>query len=271
MRLEFQDSIDRYLLNKMSDEERTLFEAKCDNIPELEEQLEHTRDVRRVITERNKILTRIQELEEECEREKRTAAHKKIIALSWISGIAAVFVVGLFLFTPSNVVSPESSGRQILMNTNDENSIANSAAIRNEKEQEKLLAKKDVDKKEKRHSNARIDEEQVFSFGKNDIVKANPQAVPNEVELERVMERKKELTVKLADLEYLRSSGEIDSVVYESSVGLLKYQRDRLCWQQSIILLNMSRKNEALAILDELRREEGLYQHKADSLYNELK
>ena len=85
------------------------------------------------------------------------------------------------------------------------------------------------------------------------------------------MERKKELTVKLADLEYLRSSGEIDSVVYESSVGLLKYQRDRLCWQQSIILLNMSRKNEALAILDELRREEGLYQHKADSLYNELK
>ena len=158
MRLEFQDSIDRYLLNKMSDEERTLFEAKCDNIPELEEQLEHTRDVRRVITERNKILTRIQELEEECEREKRTAAHKKIIALSWLSGIAAVFVVGLFLFTPSNVVSPESSGRQILMNTNDENSIANSAAIRNEKEQEKLLAKKDVDKKEKRHSNARIDE-----------------------------------------------------------------------------------------------------------------
>lgn len=268
MRLEFQDSIDRYLLNKMSDEERTLFEAKCDNIPELEEQLEHTRDVRRVITERNKILTRIQELEEECEREKRTAAHKKIIALSWISGIAAVFVVCLFLSPPSNVVSPESSGRQ---NTNDENSIANSAAIRSEKEQEKLLAKNDVDKKEKRHSNARIDEEQVFSFGKNDIVKANPQAVPNKMELERVMERKKELTVKLADLEYLRSSGEIDSVVYESSAGLLKYQRDRLCWQQSIILLNMSRKNEALAILDELRRDEGLYQHKADSLYNVLK
>lgn len=70
----------------------------------------------------------------------------------------------------------------------------------------------------------------------------------------------------MAELEQERASGEIDQVVYETTVSLLKNQRDNLCWRELTILLSMNRKEEAMAILDELRKVEGRFQHRADSL-----
>lgn len=275
MRLEYQDSIDGYLLNRMSEEERISFEEKCANNSELKEQLEHTRDVRRVITERNKILTRIQELEEEYEREKRASAHKKIVTLSWVSGIAAVFVMGYFLFAPSNVASPESSGRLISMNTNNENPIVDSVAIRSEKDQEEneqLLAKNEPEKKDNKVNVIRIDDEQVLGFGKGVVVTVDSNMTgTNDKELEKVLEDKSEVSKKLSELEQERASGEIDEVIYETTISLLKHQWNHLCWRESIILLSMNRKEEAMTILNELRKVEGQFQHRADSLYNELR
>ena len=273
MRLEYQEIIDRYLLGRMPDDERKSFEEKVEGNQELKEQLEHTKNVKTAISERNELLSKFQKWDDEYGANKNVAGHEKRMWIYGLSGIAAAAVIGYFLFSSSNISFQESSDGLISMNTNNEDSI--SVAISNKKEseeQENLLAKNDADEKENKHGTTQIVDEQVFSFGKNDIVKASPsQADSKEKELERIVERKNELTRKLANLQREWNLGEMDQVVYESSAGLLKYQRDRLCWQQSIILLNMNRKNEALAILDELRRDDGQYQHKADSLYNTLK
>ena len=96
MRLEYQDNIDRYLLGRMSDEERKSFEIKCAGNQELKEQLEHTRDVRTVISERSKMLAKIQEWDDEYDVKKKMASHKTTWVY-WLSGIAAILVIGFFL------------------------------------------------------------------------------------------------------------------------------------------------------------------------------
>ena len=60
MKLEYQDNIDRYLMGQMSGKERESFETKCTENPELNEQLEHTRKVRTVISARSRILEMVQ-------------------------------------------------------------------------------------------------------------------------------------------------------------------------------------------------------------------
>lgn len=273
MRLEYQDSIDRFLLDRMTDDERNSFEKKCAGNPELEEQLEHTKNVKRVISERNELLAKFQEWDDEYNANKNAAIHNKRKWIYGISGVAAAIIVGYFLFAPSNISTPEASSELISKKTNKEIPIVDSIAINSEKAlaQKDLLAKNEVGKKDKKNSTPHIDDEQVFSFSNNNIGKANTsQADLDEKELESVIERIKVITRRLSDLEREQASGDIEQIVYESSVSLLKHQRDRLCWRQSIILLNMSRKSEALTILDELRRTKGQYQHKADSLYNAL-
>ena len=121
MRLEFQDNIDRYVLGHMTDNERLEFEEKLSMNDELKEQMELTKAVRDVLErfEDVEILERIERMEEDAEREKsgykatgsgyeRTVActryeeetprSSKRHVLYWISGIAALFIVGFFLF-----------------------------------------------------------------------------------------------------------------------------------------------------------------------------
>lgn len=275
MRLEYQDSIDRYLLNRMSDEERTSFEAKCAENPELKEQLEHTQNVRKVITERNELLSKIQEWDDEYDAKKETGGSNVRLWIFGLSGIAAVFVVGFFLFSQLKVSEPKGTGALVSMNGSNDRIKDDSTVvspIEKHEENEQLLAKNEPEKKDSKVDVVRTDDEQVLSFGKSVIVteSSNPTGA-NDKELEKVLEDKREVSKKMAELEQERASGEIDQVVYETTVSLLKHQRDHLCWREVTILLSMNQKKEAMAILDELRKVEGRFQHRADSLYNELR
>ena len=125
MRLEFQDNIDRYVLGHMTDDERLEFEEKLSMNDELKEQMELTKAVCDVLErfEDVEILERIEKMEEDAEREgsgykatgsgyerniiepmgraasspaPQPSSNRKLIY--WISGIAALFIVGFFLF-----------------------------------------------------------------------------------------------------------------------------------------------------------------------------
>ena len=120
MKIDYQDRIDEYILLRMSDKERTTFEKDVNHDEELHEQLSFTKDVQQVLIRRNEMLAKMKEWQDEdninvtefhatgsgydyCPapsgEEKRPIAHssgRRVIY--WLSGIAAVFVVGFFLF-----------------------------------------------------------------------------------------------------------------------------------------------------------------------------
>lgn len=107
MKFDYQDKIDDYLLNRLPEEERLAFEKEvCENA-ELREQLEYTRSVRETVTSRSEMLAAMREWENDYQWENERVAvacaaneaprpaKKRLVY--WISGVAAVFVVGLFL------------------------------------------------------------------------------------------------------------------------------------------------------------------------------
>ena len=120
MKIDYQDRIDEYILLRMSDKERTTFEKDVNHDEELHEQLSFTKDVQQVLIRRNEMLAKMKEWQDEdninvtefhatgsgydyCPapsgEEKRPIAHssgRRVIY--WLSGIAAIFVVGFFLF-----------------------------------------------------------------------------------------------------------------------------------------------------------------------------
>lgn len=92
MKKEFQDRIDEYILQRMSNDERLAFEKEIDNNQELQEQLTFTEDVQHAMKSRSEKLAKMKGWKEE--ELSRVPNHRK---LYWLSGIAAVFVVGFFL------------------------------------------------------------------------------------------------------------------------------------------------------------------------------
>ena len=120
----FQDRIDNYLLNRMDDAEKTEFLREVDQDKEKKEQLEFTQDVKDSIRSREEKLQVLKQFQRQYEeertasvyrptgteqavrycatpsyKEERHARSKKKIWL-WISGVAAVLVVGFFAIKP---------------------------------------------------------------------------------------------------------------------------------------------------------------------------
>lgn len=124
MKIDYQDKIDEYLLHRMSDEERMAFENEANSDKELQEQLSFTGDVQQVLKSRNEKLAKMEEWQDDYEWEEEPSMAAEYSAtgsgydycpapsmdetrsmprssgrkvLLWISGIAAMFVVGFFL------------------------------------------------------------------------------------------------------------------------------------------------------------------------------
>ena len=99
MKKEFQDRIDEYLLHRMSDEERMAFENEVNSDKELQEQLSFTEDLQHVLNSRNEKLAKMEEWQDDYKwdesRSMSRSSSRKVYY--WISGIAAMFVVGFFL------------------------------------------------------------------------------------------------------------------------------------------------------------------------------
>jgi len=287
MKIEYQDSIDRFLLNRMSDEERKSFEARCAENEELKDQFEHTKKVRTVISARSRILEMVQkwdeeyDAEEQAEKEKRASrvAREKRLIIYWLSGIAAVFVVGFFLSSTITFPDSDEIGNNVSLNhKNNETDRGDSTidSLTTEKGEENLLAKnelgdsetKDVEKEEHNQVNQKV----ISNTGNDNIVMSS--STDNEkyemdlqnieAELQKIAEETKQNESKFA-------SKSIDQDIYDTTAKLLKYQADQLLWKKVQILLVLSRTEEAISMLEEMRKARGKFQRKSDSLYHELK
>ena len=115
----FQDRIDNYLFNRMGAAEKTEFLCEVEQDEEKKEQLEFTKNVKDSICSREAKLQALAKFRRQYEEERRSAAYrangierevgscsaaidpmpKKKIWL-WLSGVAAVLVVGFFAFKP---------------------------------------------------------------------------------------------------------------------------------------------------------------------------
>lgn len=258
MKIEFQDRIDNYLLDRMSDEERKSFESDATADAELKEQLQFTETVQQATKSRNEKLAAMKEWKDdyvwEDERMAATSAaeyrptgsgynycpaptmesrrvgssspFKKI--LYWVSGIAAVFVVGFFLI-------------QNLYVANSPNEYMPSPRM-------------------------------------NDMTL---RAGSDNSDIELLLSQKKyDETLELIEEKYLAVQDDSLDIVQDESIAaeqkeydmqIVKDKQDELKWLKAHALLGLSQQDTALRILDELRNEEGYYQMAADSLYNHIK
>lgn len=257
MRLEFQDSIDRYVLGRMADEEKLEFEEKLSMDDELKEQMEITKAVRDVLErfEDVEIMERIEKMEEDAEREEsgykatgsgyerniiepmgratsspatQPSSNRKFIY--WISGIAALFIVGFFLF--KNVYFVEDAD------------VAFSPCPQG------VSTIRGID-----------------STTENLLANADYQGAFN-----RIVTLEDEIDTKLMMIDReinSRGGSEDEKLAYKQEE--LKVRQEGLSWLKVQALLGLNRKNEAIALLDKIRNSESKYKEQADSLYNMLK
>ena len=255
MNQEYQDKIDQYLLGKMSDQDCKAFEEEIDDNHELKEQFEFTKNVKDAIVGRKRRLAQIQEWEQAYEtKKKQTAVQDEYRAtgsgydynialnaqdeakphaskrryLYWISGIAAVFIVGFFIFSPAFYQTGENSNSPVFVNYTS------------------LRASKD----------------------NTDIAKTINEGNYNSA-LAKIEAENKKLEAEKIQTEQERSN--IDSEEYSYLQNVYGIQADELHLLKAYALIGLNRINEAIGILDELRKEDSPFKSQADSLYNQYK
>ena len=250
MKIEFQERIDNYLKNKMSDEERMSFEADLANDEELREQLEFTKNVQRAMRSRNEKLAAVTEWKDDYSwedngdepatenrpagsgydaspNESNTPNYKQSSnrkTFYWISGIAAVFIVGLSLFHGLNVSLESSDNQSIPMDNTTYRSGNDNSEIG------QLLS-------QKKYEEALIQIEQEIKALREDSTKI---CLDSSLD-----ERKKEYKL----LEVKQSLNDL----YRKKVKAL---------------LGLGQKEKALLLLEELNKNEESFQIVSDSLNN---
>lgn len=245
MKIEFQDAIDRYVLNEMSAKERADFEKQVAQDAELQEQLKFTQQMNTAIKSRNAKLEKMKEWEDgdirlrvccsERPRERTVmspSSKKPFLWISSIAGIAAILAFGYFLFTPTSsspgdvYMAPQMS----VDSYRGSNSLQQIAGHINQREYEKALA--EIEKEEKSLKAKEEEWSETFSSG-------------------------------------TMSEEETEAMNYEWEV--LKDIRYDLNWMKANALLGLGREEEAMALLEKLKAEAGEHRMQADSLYNVFK
>ena len=262
MKIDYQDRIDEYLLNRMTDEERSTFEQDVNHDEELLDQLSFTKDVQQIVIRRNEMLDKMLQWEEEdmledgdaevaeyratgsgynycpapLREEKRPIAHSSSRrVIYWLSGIAAVFIVGFFAFHEFYVAEQSNSdifygkmrdvsfeGRSTTFRAGSDNS-----------ELELMLSQKKYD--------------EALDWINDEYLTL----INDSIELAQDLTK--------------------DDEQKEYDFMIIKDKQDELKWLKAYTFLCMNQKDMALKVLNELRSTEGYYQMSADSLYKQLK
>jgi len=266
MKIEFQDRIDDYLLGRMSDEERNNFESDATADAELKEQLQFTETVQQATKSRNEKLAAMEEWKDdyvwedervaaasaaeylptgsgcnycptptmESRRVATSSTFKKM--LYWVSGIAAILVVGVFVF---NVYRPSS------------HEIAMEAA----RPTEAPSKNGNVSFRGRSHD---MDIESQLAMG--DYSKALARLEKNEADIRA--------DLMLIDRElHSRGDGREDAMKDKDS---LETNLVRVLYLKAQALIGLDQKDEARVVLDEIRHSRSDYGIKADSLFHLL-
>lgn len=241
MKIEFQSRIDDYLLNRMSDEDRARFEADMMDNEELKEQLEFTETIRQALKSRNEKLAAMEEWKDDYvwKNERMTAASSSIKKiLYWASGIAAVFIVGVFVF---NVYRPSSTEMAMETASHPTEALSKNGNV------------------SFRGRSQNMDIESQLAMG--DYSKA----------LARLEKDEADIRAGLMQIDYeLHSRGNSyeDAVAEKDS---LETNLDRVLYLKAQALIGLDRKEDARVVLEEMRQSKSEYGIKADSLYHLLR
>ena len=243
MDIRFQDIIDNYLLNRMSIEERHEFEQELEANAELKEQLEFSRLVQAAIKDRGDKLSQIAKWEQEepeqltklDDEQSNTVVPVKSWRkyLYWSSGIAAVFVVGFFIFSTMKYSSNDGGS---FGSPSDGDSYGNVY-----------------------RGGSAIDSHIIDYLEKGEY----------DLALMLIEREESEVKDELSSLNDLRQGLSKEDIEYEKEI--IEEELHRLQWLKAIALKGCNKKEEALSVLDDLRKIKGEYQLKADSLYKKLK
>ena len=267
MKIEFQDRIDDYLLDRMSDEERDRFELDAAENAEIQEQLQFTETVQQATRSRNEKLAAMEEWKDDyvweddrvaasaaeyratgngCDyspaptmenRRGTTYSHFKKM-LYWVSGIAAVFIVGVFVFNLYRF--PLQKKAMVTM------SRPTKAPSQNG----------NVSFRGRSHE---VDIESQLAMG--DYSKALARLEKDEADIRtKLMLHEREL--------YSRGEKREDAMTKKDS---LETNLVRVLFFKAQALIGLDRKGEARVVLDEIRQLKSDYGIKADSLYHLLR
>ena len=273
MKIDFQDRIDDYLLDRMSDEERKSFESDAAEDVELKDQLQFTETVKQATKSRNEKLAAMEEWKDDyaweddrfvaasaaeyratgsgydyCPEPTMEESHSMPCSSGrrifyWISGIAAMFIVGVFVFNLYLPSSPELSSSEIAMKTAS-------------RPTEVPSKNGNVSFRGRSHN---LDIESQLAMG--DYSKALARLEKDEADIRA--------DLMLNDRE-LHSRGERreDAVNDNDS---LETNLVRVLYLKAQALIGLGRNDEARVVLDEIRQSESEYGIKADSLYRLLR
>ena len=268
MKKDYQDRIDDYLLGRMSDEEKKSFESDVAADAELREQLQFTETVLQATKSRNEKLAAMKEWKDdyvweddrvvaasaaeyratgngydycpettmESRRSAKSSPFKKM--LYWVSGIAAILVLGVLII---NVYRPSSS------------EIAMKTASRSTEVPSKNA---NVSFRGRSHD---MDIESQLAMG--DYSKALARLEKDEADIRA--------DLMLIDRESCsRGDSREDAITEKDS---LETNLIRVLYLKAQALIGLERKDEARVVLDEIRQSESEYGIKADSLYHLLR
>lgn len=249
MKIEYQDQIDNYLLNRMSDEDRRTFEQEMKLDKELREQVEFTKNVQTALKSRNEKLIRMQEwqkeMDEEAERaygyratgsdrcyspmpamesqaKPNSSPRKKRRLIYWVAGIAAIFIAGLFVLPTITVYESAPVSEEYGVFRGGENYP-----------EIKLL----IEQKDYENAILSIEREE-HSLEQTSLINRMDTTDRERQEYDRM---------------------------------LIEMKQNELAWLKVHALLGLGKESEAVRLLELLRGTEGEYRQAADSLYNQLK
>lgn len=268
MKIDFQDRIDDYLLDRMSDEERKCFESDTAEDAELKEQLQFTETVQQAIESRNEKLAAMEEWKDDYVWEEERVAtafaaeyratgsgydycpaptmESRRVAISspfkkmlyWVSGIAAIFIVGVFVF---NIYRP--SAPEIAMETTS------------------------------RPSGTPRSNGNVSFRGRSQDMDIESQLAMGDYSVALTRLEKDEAGIKsdlmLIERElYSRGECREDAMTKKDS---LETKLVRVLYLKAKALIGLERTDEARLVLDEIRQSKSEFGIKADSLYHLLR
>ena len=254
MKQEYQDKIDKYVLDQMDDTEKSEFEQEAAQNTELQEQLQFTKDVTSATKSREEKLAKMENWEDDYvfEDERRVAAAnyrptgsgydacpspsieqtfskprssgKKVFY--WISGIAAVFIAGFFLVNNLFVMKSGSPASSLPYEYGNMRGGTDYTSI------EELLESQDF-----------------------------------ESALAQIEKQEQELADEISILEQ-DSARNNERKGYE--MQLIESMKDDLNWLKVHALLGLRQKDKAVELLNTIRKSDSGYNLQADSLYNTL-
>ena len=268
MKIEFQDRIDEYLLDRMSDEERKSFESDAAVDAELKEQLQFTETVQQATKSRNEKLAAMEEWKDdymwedervaaasaveyhatgsgydycpeptmESRRVATSSPFKKM--LYWVSGIAAVFIVGVFVFNLYRPSSPEIA-MEIASRPTEAPGKNGNVSFRGRSQN--------------------MDIESQLAMGDYSEALARLEKDESDIRTD-LMLIEREL--------HSRGEGREDAMTEKDS---LETNLVRVLYLKAQALIGLDRKDEARVVLDEIRHSKSDYGIKADSLYHLLR